>query len=238
MKTKILPIPVWVMLASALLAASAPSQVGTGQPVVLALSVAVQGPDVVRIRRSGNTTTSAVRRLIVFERFSNREFLEDLQAQGRIADIRGWSIVRLTNPAGSDLGFFITRPGVRPIDVNDRLALTLLSDPLVSSTETSVERANTSQLSRSSVERSLAAVRISTSTGQLNARGIFSDSSLVRRDANNNLLVVRLGASLDFAAGTFTPSGTAGPNAAQPGLVEGFVRMFRGLSVPLPLNGS
>jgi hypothetical protein len=179
MKLRAALVAVLTALASmaAPAAPAAPVRAADVQLVVLAFTLSYEGPKVVRQRSAGLATTTFVRKDFSVERFSNREFLLDLLDEHIIADIRGWSLVRLSDPRRGDLGFFIIKFGALPIDVNSRLALTRVTAPITSFVSLRVVRGNSSELTRTNVLREIASLRISSGPDQILAQGVLTSAS-------------------------------------------------------------
>jgi hypothetical protein len=220
-------------MAMATLAAGAGVHAAESQQVVMAFNISSEGPLVVRER--GNSTL--VRQDIIVERYSNREFLQEMVDEGLIDEVRGWSVVRVKDDVQGDLGMFVIRRGSSSIDVNDRLALESLSEPVEARVSLEVVSNGNTRSRETTLQRRIAGIRVTSADAEINGRGALSEFT-----ASRNGEQFQSSASLDAVVGTFSSilgvgagaDGSGELAAAQPvdgnedALVEGFVRFFRG----------
>jgi hypothetical protein len=214
MKLRAVILGVLTALASATTARAVDSQF-----VVLALTV--------RQRTSGLSASTFVRKDFLVERFSNREFLLDLVDDGLIPDIRGWSLVRLSDPVRGDLGFFVVKLGVLPIEVNNRLSITPVTEPIESFVALRVGRGNAVQRTLAASKRELATLRVTNGSDWITARGVLTSAS-----TNRNGITTNEGADFTRLAGVSIPRDRpppANPEALilDAGIVEGLASFTR-----------
>jgi|GEM_PF-6449673 len=219
------------------LASATAARAVDSQFVVLALTVTVEGAEVlVRQRTSGLSSSTFVRKDFLVERFSNREFLLDLVDDGLIADIRGWSLVRLSDPVRGDLGFFVVRLGALPIEVNNRLSITPVTEPIESFVSLRVARGNAIQHALTGSKRELATLRVTNGSDLITARGVLTSAS-----ASRNGITTNEGANFSSLAGVSIPRDRPPPaNPGAPifdaGIVEGLASFTRARPVVFPLR--